>query len=565
MNPIPTMNNRSHGRAMFTALTTLILSAGFFSASTATAQDVLDANLQVGSGGYNAPAVTPDYRLRNLLITGNVAGGRGFRGSVGYGSDTDFRGSLGSEELFSFRAASAYSDLTYVLSAPTASPLITGQNFGLLEARRASSGTTINRLNDVGLRLPDLTIVENTLDRALATMSDLSGVTRESAPLAIGELRDREGNALRVSASTLRGVQVDALATDVTAIGLSLYDGARLMQDAVAGRLHAPVGAPFRIDPDTLFRDFDEETPRIPGLSTPTDPLAQRRAASLPEGYEGVLSGVRDRLRQLGVNPDDPRSPGQRVTDELSITQRWLASGALPDAVPTDPLAAGADDPSGTHAEQLPPGVRPDRPEERNITLRAELLRHGVQVDQLAGTGDSRFVEVMADGESQLRQGEFFFAERRFTRALRLQPNHPLATAGLANAQVGAGLYLAAAYTLRELYMRHPEMIDVRYHAALLPDRTRMERMIESLSERLHVDRGGGHAALVLAFLGKQTGDEAAIRRGLEALRRANEGDLLVTLLEAVWLGERHGEALPPAEQREAPAVPPANDADVEK
>ena len=35
--------------------------------------NALDANPAVGAGGYNLRATTPDFRARNLVITGNVA------------------------------------------------------------------------------------------------------------------------------------------------------------------------------------------------------------------------------------------------------------------------------------------------------------------------------------------------------------------------------------------------------------------------------------------------------------------------------------------------------------
>ena len=156
--------------------TTFIASLGV--CSTAIAQDalgggdVLDANSQVGSGGRNSPVGgVSDFRIRNLLITGNVAGGRGFRGSVGYTSEYDFRGELGSDEFFNFRASSAYSDLAYVTRYPAANPLITGQNFGLVEAQRDSLGASIPRLGTMAIRsgfeLPNLNVVDTRLDRTM--------------------------------------------------------------------------------------------------------------------------------------------------------------------------------------------------------------------------------------------------------------------------------------------------------------------------------------------------------------------------------------------------------------
>lgn len=67
---------------------------------------LLDANPRLGSGGKN------NYRTRNrqltdplynnLLITGNVTGGRSFKGDVGYRSPYEFQGDLGSTTLSDF-------------------------------------------------------------------------------------------------------------------------------------------------------------------------------------------------------------------------------------------------------------------------------------------------------------------------------------------------------------------------------------------------------------------------------------------------------------------------------
>ena len=68
----------------------------------------LDAGLSPYQGSYNQPLPVPNFRSRNLLVTGNVAGGRGFRDTVGYSAEFDFRGETGSDDLFRERANSAF-------------------------------------------------------------------------------------------------------------------------------------------------------------------------------------------------------------------------------------------------------------------------------------------------------------------------------------------------------------------------------------------------------------------------------------------------------------------------
>ena len=63
--------------------------------------NALDGNLEVGSGGrngYSPRAAAFSYQAiqaRNLGVTNNVAGGRGFRGDPGYTAPRDFRGKVG--------------------------------------------------------------------------------------------------------------------------------------------------------------------------------------------------------------------------------------------------------------------------------------------------------------------------------------------------------------------------------------------------------------------------------------------------------------------------------------
>src|SRR5215471_6059992 len=79
----------------------------------AMGQYALDRNLQVGSGGVNAPGrdFKKELEFRNAIVTGNAAGGISFRGDVGYRAPGEFFGHLGSNDLFAFRRDSALSGL----------------------------------------------------------------------------------------------------------------------------------------------------------------------------------------------------------------------------------------------------------------------------------------------------------------------------------------------------------------------------------------------------------------------------------------------------------------------
>ncbi len=151
---------------------------------------------------------------------------------------------------------------------------------------------------------------------------------------------------------------------------------------------------------------------------------------------------------------------------------------------------------------------------------------------------ENRFNEKVAQAEDQLRAGEYFWAERHFRRALRFTPGHPLATAGLANAQLGAGLYIPAALTLRSLMTENPEMIDVRYDEGILPNTVRLNSAKESLRNRLSEKRDRNSIALLFAYIGHQTKDKEMVQQGLAIMAETDPDDKLLILLKGVWLAD---------------------------
>jgi len=129
--------------------------------------NILDANTQLGSGGANAGTIPVDFNARNLIVTGSVPGGRGFRGSVGYTADTDFRARTGSDDSFAFRAGSAFSNPSFSASAVARDRFLVAQGLGVFEFRRDS--TPLSAANERAAS--EQTDSRLRLDRANAQMS----------------------------------------------------------------------------------------------------------------------------------------------------------------------------------------------------------------------------------------------------------------------------------------------------------------------------------------------------------------------------------------------------------
>jgi tetratricopeptide (TPR) repeat protein len=169
----------------------------------------------------------------------------------------------------------------------------------------------------------------------------------------------------------------------------------------------------------------------------------------------------------------------------------------------------------------------------------AENLRHGGKIGDLSPGDRARVDQLVGAGQENIAKGEFFAAERNFTDALALNPGNPMLIAGLGNSQLGAGLYLSAALSFRELFSSYPEMIDTRYEVRLLPKEARLRQAVEALRARIAGKTDADSFGLLLAYLGHQLEDRPLILEGLAEVTGNPGNDVLRALLQEVWMPGR--------------------------
>lgn len=531
----------------------------------------LDRNLQRGSGGINSPVGQPNFSSRNLLVTGNVAGGRGFRGSVGYTAANDFRSAAGSDAIFRFQAESALSS-TYFLNLRSIDRLSLAQDFGTYEFRRASTPDATGGSSASNQRVR--------LDRAAATMASTRTfeLDAEAAPFARGV--DNANRPVDFVASPVQGLRKRRPDDPIDATGLSTFERARVRQDVAAGRL----------DEDDPTRGFQS-----PIVDVRKD---ERRDASKDGSKGGTKDGTKGSSARVDTRVTDPVGAQRSSYDQIvkRIVERYGSDpnvhiDAESDAVARakadikkvrDALGGRIDDEDDSNPLVDPITKLPKRPAPRTtpsdggtkddsskgdkeaerqrkvdeartaVSAAAERLRHGTTVRDLTPGERARVDELVKDGQSRLAEGDFFRAERCFTQALELNPDNPLLYAGLAHSQIGAGLHLSAALTLRTLFSNNPEMIDTRYERGLLPNETRLRLAIETLRTRVTSGQDADGYGLALAYIGHQLDDKDLVREGLAAVKGTIENDLMRELLGQLWLDEK------PAAAPGAPTDPPA-------
>jgi hypothetical protein len=342
----------------------------------------------------------------------------------------------------------------------------------------------------------------------------------DGGPLQVGSVQ----GVGYLTASPLHGISVESNAEPYTQLGLTAWDAARLREDREAGLGGNRLVVPWHTTATSIARLGERLDNRVVPGGEDAAP------------YELILDRMAERFAGQLADPSvDPQAASAWIEEQYAQLQGDLSGASLMDFEIS--LATG---------EPLP-GFVPESGEDVLPTI----LAHGQKVDRLVGGEQGRVNELIRMAEERLREREYFWAERRFNRALSFVPGHPLATAGLGHARIGAGLYLSASQALQSLLSLQPEMVDVVYDDTLLPTRHELVTAAVTIMPRLDEPRDGGAYGFLLAYIGHQLDDREMIARGLAAMaKHAGSDDELVEVLRSIWL---------PAEPAIEPyATPPA-------
>ena len=586
-------------------------------------QGVLDANSRVGGQGENGARAKEDYFSRNLIVTGDVAGGRGFRGSVGYREQSEFTGQTGSDDNRSWRAYSVYSS-PYMAQA-TYNPLQASQAFGAIMYTRTYANASAR----------DILTNQQPLDARIAfdrfTADSGKKMKRMADIIDPANARDTSDRlnwrvTQAISAASGREARREQGVDDLLGnMGLSTYDRQRLKQDILQGRTKREmVGDPLsqtsllpgdsladtaRLRP-TLAPEYSSiyeslrarAGDRIPVPASEADRAA--RAKEIEKELTGDMDWLRDQLMRSGSENRARGVAGPRAENapiDPSLARQLGTDGKESDATKQDGMEQGADSGKGNSAdrtngadqgngtnqgnngdstkrddgtgsgrtrdsknadgsatEKVDSVVRDangrdrggltkeERDRQPSVEDLAFILRHGRKLQSLVPEDSSAIKDMMELGATSMTRGEFFRAEERFASVLAVLPNNAGAMAGVANAQMGAGLSVSAALTLRKLFAMHPEMIDTHLGTEILPPADRIEAALAAARERLAAANSPKASTelqsdrfdfgLVISYIGFQTDRSEVIREGLDAMRQTRPDDAMLGILQRIWL-----------------------------
>jgi hypothetical protein len=565
----------------------------------------LDRNLGVGTGRVNPTAAQQDYRARNLVVTGDVAGGRGFRGSVGYRAEDDFAGATSELATIQFRRDSAYSN-PLALNTSIANDrfaLATGigsqQYMGdYAYTRMSAMGLTGVELQGRGLETSALGAARARLDLMTVLSTSAASLAAANAPASVRTVRVPQLGSAQIMVSPFTGVVLVPDGDPVDTFQGGVYGGALMRDDVRMGRVSRADYARAASSLGGLAAEIDQQRQeqqlladaraasagmaRLGGVgSTSGRPLGADSVVDAPTAidllrrpgaYDEVLNSVRQRYelvrppvtdvtpagaaqgtdaagaapaqglggpdqataqRSLGALTPERQSIAQAVRD---LRQRFMALpgttrlDASREPGPGDPAAPGQAQPAAAPADE-PLGVRP-------LTLDETLLilRHGTKVERLDSGSKDAMDRLLRLGSDFMSTRRYFRAEDAFRTASIIAPSSPLPLLGLASSQVGGGVQLAAAITLRRLLTDFPEMIDVRLAPNIQCDPQRMRDVGEQCVRYGRESSNSSDFGLVAAWCGHQLGERALVESGLALMDAAHEKDPFTQTLRAIWL-----------------------------
>ncbi|MFN9994100.1 MAG: hypothetical protein ACK54H_12220 [Phycisphaerales bacterium] len=502
-----------------TAFMISLIAGGIVAATPAFAQNALGDGRGLekdmrrnGTGNTPRKSFREEVERRNALVTGEIGGGKAFRGNAGYRGATDFRGVTAGDSTFAFRRDS--------MSARTVTNAVRGGDSLRMQYTYAIGNVRVIDRTDGGgfggsysLAAPARSIVDRrglvTQDKGAMRMTSLFAANRDLRPTFIADVRTPSGAIDSVAASQLLGVKSipaeekyrtnrQDLSASVRSEYRSAYEGVRNRLDLFAGQ---------RVDAETK-----SEAPK-------SDDAAKTEEA--------------------------PQKEWQRKLDELKPK---ISSGGESKSEAT----------KGENAARKPteyvPGSWRDKTESerKNEDSSLELDARTLEIIRAAGgvvsnlgfgegiEGDP-YQAHMAAGQTLLAGAKYFDAEERFSRALAYKPGEPMALVGRIHAQIGAGLHLSAAINVQDFFSNNPELIAVRYagQAGLPADRLASQRDV--LRERATNAPVGSVTArdssLLWAYLSYQSGDIEDAARALDIfMREASSRDTnLGLLLRELW------------------------------
>jgi len=557
----------------------------------------LDANNRVGSGGLNEGGARMPYgygALGNNIVTGNVTGGREFRGFVPYTDPRAFRGPTagGLSDRFIRQSSGApfggvpnnnaqvvqpfYGDSRavppppgFVEQAPGTSgyipaPQITRQPNDLRLGQTLDIPTTA--LPQPGqLYLPG-PVDPSTQTSSLITASPLYGVRQWDMSEQANQdfLRGDFAagttllNGVRVDAAMLQQMRRELQQTLQQNLPQELegQPGAEGAGEATRGfSLAQPMGQPMEaVQNPSLATSAairaQTGSVAISGDLRTGEGTRQRLLTARPSRISTQYSQLEERLKRYRAVQElgDQAASRQFVEDMRRKQQEQQGTAARPGGTAPAQGVAGST-PGAEPQTPAAPGIGPaaatpsQTPSPRRVEIPGSVtappstpLPKPPQIKSLAeGVQAKGLADLLAEAEKQMKAGKYNSAIEQYDLADQVAPNNPWILLGRANAELGQSYYRRAEEHLRQAFTADQALLMGQYDLRTLLGNERLEFLVQDLKEIARNEPREPRPVFLLAYIAYNTGNERLAAAYLDLAEKRSNNDPFYQMVRKHW------------------------------
>lgn len=523
-----------------------LLTAALASAQVAPLQtgQALDANYQIGSGGYNSAGGNVGGVNSQLYVTGQVTGLAGFRGRVPYSPPGTLEVNVPSNTFSPFigqsvSAASVLRETTYRPSPyfSTANIVTSTHTLG------ADQGMYIQRYVEPAT-------AQNLYTQATTDYQSVLVLPPAVAIRAIPVVRPIEQQIVPVTSGT-SGI---TNATEIIPTTPTFHPGASLFLSAPTLQTQEEITKELaEYDKRVNLRVENAVDTRVDASVTPTPtPGAQKPEVTpggpIPTGapQQPVPSPVpgteKNKLPSLPT-----ASTNQDAFLDLLVNLQQRKNATIPTApeITPAPTAGATSQPAGTQEPYYGPKATRPRTGKNIIEIGKD---RSIIVHALAGENPDLFNTHMTLGQKRLKAGKYYDAAGEFSVALTVNSTNPMAYMGLALATFAAGEPLSASLQLQHGLEVFPPMMETRLDIADMMDVKTFDAQLALLDKRIKDQPNSVSLTCLAMFLHYSARQDDKAKDYAASLRKIAKDDKLMTsYADFVLTGKRPAEMVPKA------------------
>ncbi len=437
----------------------------------------------------------------NLVITGNVAGGRYFRGVVPYNAITDFGGSLGSTSMDSFLR---YSMDTGDFGRYTGRPTPYYSSMGTVTTTRPGQG-------DI-LRPPSASIdghITSERSGSFATGGEALSPYSYPAVSAIHPVAVLpNGRPLSMTAQELERM----LSSEIKRYA---QDG-REDQSAETAEQYEQQVEQFRQQLKKASERAEELKREMKGRdeSLILRPQQAEKAMSLQKD-EGQID-VYEQMKQQII---DDIQKGFEYSQQKRLAAEQAKGDRLTEGresrEPASQFALG----TATKSSEQDTGKESSQAERFSKTGMSVAKAKSIlgEHKSFASLSRDKFNEYMRIAEDYLKQGKYYLAADSYTLASIYKPDDPLAYAGKSYALFAAGEYMSSALFLSRALEIFPDYVRFKVDIeAMVGDRDRLESRIADIQQWLEKS-SAAELQFLLGYVYYQMGRLEPAKKAIDA------------------------------------------------